>query len=742
MSEVSPKGENIKKALCASETKPSIFYTSQNTNWNSSHLSSQHLLSNRVLQPEDKASSNVLLDDSFVFPVEVWSSAPPSAREALKCLFRKYLSEHLEEFFRPLFRSSEKQVSRFPVASSSSGSTYSCSSSADIEILSLPSSPVLSRTSLLVPILSTAPRPLLQYIHSARLGEYGPLSLLSSYFSRSILNHGAETKDPFSATSLESEMVFQSREDQMVFMSFLKENISTEKIEDDSTSITGREDQVDPGGEFFPNLGHKSKDHPISSTLPTSTPLPSSRFQQSEKNDDGENLSSGAFSCSEKPDGALQGRATEGGEHRMGNQMSSYSFYSPTVDSFSLPRPIYDILFFDLHTKSLSKSDEDSSSTDSSDINVDAECEDEESVCESSATRILPLPHAQLEGLWESLLYGQTLHASRCFKVDLLKYMQTSLLFSFAGVNPHLIHWSRLILLFGPPGTGKTSLCKAVAHKLSILLHRVFPCSVLVEINSPQVFSRWFSESGKQVMKTFLHIQKLASDRNRFVCVLMDEVESLVMARHNALQGNEPSDALRVVNVILTQLDALQRCQNVLLLATSNMVETIDSAFLDRVDKKVYVGPPGRTARRAIIRSSVVMLLEKQLVAWSSSMEEVTHLLHKISTLSEGLSGRFLRKVSFLAFHHVYDFSRSTMRHYILDGRTQEAPCFNPPCSRPNKRECCAKHPLMIETSRCLDQAASVNLIDFLRAILLHVQNESSCIAERQSRMKRSRQEK
>ncbi|KEG08590.1 putative ATPase protein [Trypanosoma grayi] len=284
---------------------------------------------------------------------------------------------------------------------------------------------------------------------------------------------------------------------------------------------------------------------------------------------------------------------------------------------------------------------------------------------------VMRLPNASLEGLWESLFYGETLHDSALLKRDLLQYMRTAMVFSNAGVDPHIIAWNRLLLLHGPPGTGKTSLCKALAHKLAIRLGDLFPTTLLVEINAHSLFSRWFSESGKQVMLLFKRIHAMAEESNCLLCVLVDEVESLAAARQSAMKGNEPSDAIRVVNALLTQLDNLRRRRNVVVLATSNITGAIDVAFIDRADKKIYLGAPGLQARLAILKSGTQEMLRRSLVRpVNSSNGECTHeekcsfmetrevglgekelqLLESIARKCDGFSGRTLKKLPFLAY--------------------------------------------------------------------------------------------
>ena len=283
------------------------------------------------------------------------------------------------------------------------------------------------------------------------------------------------------------------------------------------------------------------------------------------------------------------------------------------------------------------------------------------------------LPAAEFEGIWESLIYEDEgadevgAHASEAaqtiseppsasasanpkraresqppslptsaargpddslsgssLKPTLLRYAQSALHFSDVGVDGSLIAWNHVVLLHGPPGTGKTSLCKALAQKLAIRLGGRYPSAQLIEINAHSLFSRWFSESGKLVHRLFAHISELVADEDSLIVLLIDEVESLTSARKAAVSGSEPSDAVRVVNAVLTAIDAFRSRKNVLLLTTSNVSEAIDVAFLDRADIKAFIGPPARSARYAILVSCVLELVRVGLVCLvASSIDEV-----------------------------------------------------------------------------------------------------------------------
>lgn len=155
-------------------------------------------------------------------------------------------------------------------------------------------------------------------------------------------------------------------------------------------------------------------------------------------------------------------------------------------------------------------------------------------------SQVVNLPSKLLDGLWESLIYGSDI------KNKLLRFIFSLLYFAERKVSFTFISFNRLVLLHGPPGSGKTSLCRALAQKLSIRLSKKFSRCKLIEINSHSLFSKYFSESGKLVSKMFDEIFHMLADRELFAVVLIDEVETLTASRKAAAAGNEPTDGLRV----------------------------------------------------------------------------------------------------------------------------------------------------------------------------------------------------
>ncbi|KAF8851455.1 AAA ATPase, partial [Acephala macrosclerotiorum] len=165
-----------------------------------------------------------------------------------------------------------------------------------------------------------------------------------------------------------------------------------------------------------------------------------------------------------------------------------------------------------------------------------------------------------------------------------------------SDVNP-------LILLHGPPGTGKTSLCQGLAQKIAIRLRSQYDNTIMIQINTSTLLSKYYSESAKQVDEIFTKIARMCQEESHtFTCVLIDEVESIASSREYSTNGGESHDSLRATNALLTGLDKTKNYPNLIFLCTSNMIDALDNAFLDRCGLKREVTAPPLASQYEILR--------------------------------------------------------------------------------------------------------------------------------------------
>jgi AAA+ superfamily predicted ATPase len=131
----------------------------------------------------------------------------------------------------------------------------------------------------------------------------------------------------------------------------------------------------------------------------------------------------------------------------------------------------------------------------------------------------------QLTSLPHSLVFEDD------FKRDLIRIMTNMLRF-----RGKLSDINSLILLHGPPGTGKTTLCQGLAQKISIQLSSSYPQTKLIQIKTANLLSKYYSESAKKVDEIFTAIEAMCEeDQQQFICVLIDEVESIASSRQSSM---------------------------------------------------------------------------------------------------------------------------------------------------------------------------------------------------------------
>jgi len=156
--------------------------------------------------------------------------------------------------------------------------------------------------------------------------------------------------------------------------------------------------------------------------------------------------------------------------------------------------------------------------------------------------------------------------------------------FARLGVQP-----PRGVLLYGPPGCGKTYLVKAIAGtgKANVL-----------SVKGAELLSKWVGESERAVRELFRRAREAAP-----TLVFLDEVDALAPTRGQATDGGTTD---RVVAALLTELDGVESLRNVVVIGATNRPDLIDPALLrpGRLERLVYVPPPDADARTAILKAS------------------------------------------------------------------------------------------------------------------------------------------
>ncbi|EUD66630.1 hypothetical protein C922_02951 [Plasmodium inui San Antonio 1] len=149
-------------------------------------------------------------------------------------------------------------------------------------------------------------------------------------------------------------------------------------------------------------------------------------------------------------------------------------------------------------------------------------------------------------------------------------------------------NYNKGILLYGPPGCGKTLLAKAIANECN---------ANFISVKGPELLTMWFGESEANVRDLF--------DKARAAspCIIFfDEIDSLAKER-NSNNNNDASD--RVINQILTEIDGINEKKTIFIIAATNRPDILDKALTrpGRLDKLIYISLPDYKSRCSIFKA-------------------------------------------------------------------------------------------------------------------------------------------